>query len=202
MTQGEPAYRDAEVDARLAASMLGCTESDIAESATEIVSTGLWWMIIPVRSLSAMSALEPDQRLIESVCRERGAIGVTTFCPEARANEATYRLRSFAPGQGVPEDPPCGSGNGSTAAYLAKHRYAEHTSSNTSPSKASRLDERVVSTCSASATEMASPCASANTRSKSWKATSGLEDLRLPKGLPSVTLRKVNASRHFSTTNV
>ncbi len=128
MTQGEPAYRDAEVDARLAASMLGCTESDIAESATEIVSTGLWWMIIPVRSLSAMSALEPDQRLIESVCRERGAIGVTTFCPEARANEATYRVRSFAPGQGVPEDPPCGSGNGSTAAYLAKHRYAEHTS--------------------------------------------------------------------------
>ena len=41
MTQGTPAYRDAEVDAGLAASMLGCAESDIGESATEIVSTGL-----------------------------------------------------------------------------------------------------------------------------------------------------------------
>ena len=128
MTQGEPAYRNAEVDAGLAASMLGCAESDIGESGAEIVSTGLWWMIIPMRSLRAMSALEPDQRLIESVCRERNAIGVTTFCPEGQANEAGYRIRSFAPGEGVPEDPPCGSGNGSTAAYLAKHRYAEEAS--------------------------------------------------------------------------
>ena len=125
MTQGKPDYRDADVDPRLAASMLGCAETDIGETPVEIVSTGLWWMIVPVRTLRAMSGLEPDQRLIESVCRERGAIGVTTFCPEAAAEEAGYRIRSFAPGEGVPEDPPCGSGNGSAAAYLAKHRYPE-----------------------------------------------------------------------------
>ena len=128
MTQGAPNYRDAEVDASVAATMLGCREADIGESGAEIVSTGLWWMIIPVRSLRALSTLEPDQRLIESICRERGAVGVTTFCPEAEAEEAGYRIRSFAPGEGVPEDPPCGSGNGSTAAYLAKHRYADEAS--------------------------------------------------------------------------
>jgi PhzF family phenazine biosynthesis protein len=30
------------------------------------------------------------------------------------------RLRSFAPGAGIPEDPVCGSGNGCVGAYLAR----------------------------------------------------------------------------------
>ena len=125
MTQGKPDYRDAPVETKLAASMLGCSESDIDDTGVEVVSTGLPWMIIPVRSLRAMSSLTPDQRLIETVCRERKAVGITTFCPEAASPEASYRIRSFAPGEGVPEDPVCGSGNGSTAAYLAKHRYGD-----------------------------------------------------------------------------
>lgn len=54
-------------------------------------------------------------------------MGITTFCPEAASPEASYRIRSFAPGEGVPEDPVCGSGNGSTAAYLAKHRYPDES---------------------------------------------------------------------------
>ena len=75
-----------------------------------------------------MASLSPDQRLIEKVCREREATGATTFCPEATGAGASYRIRSFAPGEGVPEDPVCGSGNGSTAAYLAKHRYPNESS--------------------------------------------------------------------------
>lgn len=45
--------------------MLGCSESDIDDTAVEVVSTGLPWMIVPVRSLDAMSSLAHDQRLIE-----------------------------------------------------------------------------------------------------------------------------------------
>lgn len=125
MTQGKPSYRDAGVDAKLAAEMLGCDASDIDDTGVEVVSTGLPWMIVPVRKLKAMSSLSPDQRLIEKTCREREAVGITTFCPEAASTEAQYRVRSFAPGEGIPEDPVCGSGNGSTAAYLAKHRYRD-----------------------------------------------------------------------------
>jgi PhzF family phenazine biosynthesis protein len=33
------------------------------------------------------------------------------------------RLRTFAPGEGVNEDPVCGSGNGSVAAFLARHKH-------------------------------------------------------------------------------
>ena len=128
MTQGKPKYRDADVDRDLAAAMLGCDPADIGDTPVEIVSTGLWWMIAPVRSLEAMASLSPDQRLIEKACREREATGVTTFCPEASGADASYRIRSFAPGEGVPEDPVCGSGNGSTAAYLAKHRYPNESS--------------------------------------------------------------------------
>ncbi len=64
MTQGKPKYREAGVDRDLAASMLGCDPADIGDTPVEIVSTGLWWMISPVRSLEAMASLTPDQRLI------------------------------------------------------------------------------------------------------------------------------------------
>jgi len=128
MTQGKPQYRNADVERDLAASMLGCDPSDIGDTPVEIVSTGLWWMIPPVRTLKAMANLSPDQRLIEEVCREREAIGITTFCPDATGDDASYRIRSFAPGEGVPEDPVCGSGNGSTAAYVAKHLYPNESS--------------------------------------------------------------------------
>jgi len=37
---------------------------------------------------------------------------VAALCPDQR---------TFAPGEGIPEDPVCGSGNGSVAAYIAKH---------------------------------------------------------------------------------
>ena len=128
MTQGKPSYRDADVDRDLAASMLGCDPSDIGDTPVEIVSTGLWWMIPPVRTLEAMAGLSPNLQLIEEVCREREAIGITTFCPEAAGADVSYRIRTFAPGEGVSEDPVCGSGNGSTAAYLAKHRYPNESS--------------------------------------------------------------------------
>jgi PhzF family phenazine biosynthesis protein len=53
--------------------------------------------------------------------RETGA-GTTIFCRAAEDPTCTVRLRSFAPGAGVPGDPVCGSGNGCVGAYLARSR--------------------------------------------------------------------------------
>jgi PhzF family phenazine biosynthesis protein len=120
MTQAPPKHRSVPVDAELAARMLGCKATDVA-GPVEVVSTGVDWMIVPLRALAVVSGLIPDLMLIERVCREQQAAGITCFCPEAAGEGISYRLRTFAPGDGIMEDPVCGSGNGSVAAYIARH---------------------------------------------------------------------------------
>ena len=122
MTQGAPSHRPVPVDAALVARMLGCAAADVmAEHPVDVVSTGVAWMIAPLRRLAAIAALKPDLSLIETVCREHKAVGVTCFAPEAAAADCAIRVRTFAPGDGIIEDPVCGSGNGSVAAYIARH---------------------------------------------------------------------------------
>ena len=51
---------------------------------------------------------------------ERLEIGGVTVYGAASAGKAAIHVRSFAPAHGIPEDPVCGSGNISVAAYLRK----------------------------------------------------------------------------------
>jgi len=52
------------------------------------------------------------------------ATGVTVFAPSDDALSKIH-VRSFAPAHGVPEDPVCGSGNLSVAAYV-QSRFGDH----------------------------------------------------------------------------
>lgn len=125
MTQGKPDHRGVPVDAALAAKMLGCPPGAVARHPIEVVSTGVPWTVVPLDALGTIERLEPDLRLIETVCRENKSPGITCFVP---AKDADYRLRTFAPGDGIIEDPVCGSGNGSVAAYVARHLRQGETS--------------------------------------------------------------------------
>ena len=53
--------------------------------------------------------------------------GITVFAergPSSLSGGPRIRVRTFPPGEGVAEDPVCGSGNGSIAAFLARHKHA------------------------------------------------------------------------------
>jgi PhzF family phenazine biosynthesis protein len=121
MTQAPPARRPADVEARTVADMLGCQPGALADYPVEIVSTGVEWLIVPLSSVDAVSNLRPDLSLIDRVCRAQRAVGVTVFCLGARDPICRVKQRTFAPGEGVSEDPVCGSGSGSVAAYIAEH---------------------------------------------------------------------------------
>jgi PhzF family phenazine biosynthesis protein len=102
--------------------MLGRHQNDfVANLPFEIISTGVRWLIIPLSSLKAMRALQPNMTLVEETCRAMGAVGATAFSLETEREGYAVHVRSFAPGLGVPEDPVCGTGNGSVAGYIAKH---------------------------------------------------------------------------------
>jgi len=49
-----------------------------------------------------------------------GVTGVTVFGLDRSATAIGVEVRSFAPGEGVPEDPVCGSGNGCVAALVRR----------------------------------------------------------------------------------
>jgi len=113
------------LDTSTLARMLGCRVRDIADDPVEVCSIGLPWMIARVASLAALEAAKPDQGAIEAICREHGAVGITVYAEGAVLDGCSFHVRTFAPGDGIPEDPVCGSGNGAVAVHLARHLYRD-----------------------------------------------------------------------------
>jgi PhzF family phenazine biosynthesis protein len=82
-----------------------------------IVSIGPRWLTVMLADAAAVRALAPDLGAIAAVSRRLGATGITVFAL-ADSGDHDVVVRSFAPGDGVPEDPVCGSGNAAVGAWL------------------------------------------------------------------------------------
>ena len=81
------------------------------------VNVGPTWIVADLEFAASVLALEPDMARLAALCREQDAVGVTVFGRTGDPNVA-LEVRSFAPADGIPEDPVCGSGNAAVAAYL------------------------------------------------------------------------------------
>lgn len=81
------------------------------------VDVGVVWLITDLSDGRSVDGLNPDLESILKISLETHAAGVTVF---GRADDRAARMhvRSFAPALGVAEDPVCGSGNASVAAFL------------------------------------------------------------------------------------
>jgi PhzF family phenazine biosynthesis protein len=104
--------------------MLGCAEYDLSPLPAEVVSTGIPWLIMELSQPATISALAPDQNLILQECGALRAAGLTVFVEKPGDSTERLRVRTFAPGEGIPEDPVCGSGNGCVAAFLAERKHS------------------------------------------------------------------------------
>ena len=91
----------------------------------EVVSTGFPVMVVPVRTLTAVSAATPNIALINSMCEQHKAHGVMVFSTVTVEPESTVHTRMFAPIVGVMEDPATGSASGALGAYLVKNRVVD-----------------------------------------------------------------------------
>jgi PhzF family phenazine biosynthesis protein len=81
------------------------------------VDVGPVWIVADLGHADAVDSLTPDMAAIAQMSRALGATGATVFGRTGNAS-APIHVRSFAPAHGIPEDPVCGSGNISVAAYL------------------------------------------------------------------------------------
>lgn len=114
MTQPTPTFAPSPPVADLARALRVAVGDILAEPAT--VAVGVGWIVVPLRSLGIVRELTPD---LDGVAKYEGVAGITVFCPEAEDPGCRVRVRSFAPREGIIEDPVCGSGNGCVGAYLA-----------------------------------------------------------------------------------
>jgi len=123
MTQKPPEFGQ-QLEPRRLAAVLGLEPRDIDERLpVEEVSTGLPFMIVPLRTLAVLQRARVNRDAYFELIAGTEAKGILIFCPEARSPANQLSVRVFVEYFGVPEDPATGSGNGCLAGYLARHRY-------------------------------------------------------------------------------
>jgi PhzF family phenazine biosynthesis protein len=115
----EPEFRSpADGEPSMLADALGIPESAVGR--VDIIDVGPVWWTLHLESVDAVRALRPDMDKLLRVLPV-GATGVTVFALSEQPADSDLEVRSFAPAEGVPEDPVCGSGNGCVAAFVRRH---------------------------------------------------------------------------------
>jgi len=106
------------------APFLGLKIEDIDERfPIEEVSTGLSFIIVPLKTLEGVKKCRLNKELFFSFIEKTEAKDVLVFAPETYSPDNHLNVRVFTEYEGIPEDPATGSANGCLAAYLVKHRY-------------------------------------------------------------------------------
>lgn len=103
------------------AEILGLEADDILPSplAPQAISCGLPFLLIPLRSVAAVSRSRVRFDKWEATLKASWAPEMFVFAKDPEGGDAHYRARMFAPGLNIAEDPATGSANACFAGYLA-----------------------------------------------------------------------------------
>ena len=83
------------------------------------IDVGPVWLVVHMDDVDSLRRLEPDMAAVAKLSHDLGVVGVNVFGFPSGDGPAVH-VRSFAPAEGILEDPVCGSGNATVAAYLSK----------------------------------------------------------------------------------
>jgi trans-2,3-dihydro-3-hydroxyanthranilate isomerase len=126
MTQGKFEVKgeidDAHEQAELARA-LGLAIEDFDETLPiQVVSTGLSFLAVPIRSLADLGRCRVNAALLTEIYRRAGGTGCEAFTRETvEIGDARAHARMFAPGDNIAEDPATGSAAGALGSYLVYH---------------------------------------------------------------------------------
>jgi trans-2,3-dihydro-3-hydroxyanthranilate isomerase len=98
----------------------------------EVVSCGVPFLFVPVKSLEAMRAIRFRLDVWERVLRDFAAPHVFVFTQEVVRPDSTVHSRMFAPAMGIAEDPATGAASGPLGCYLVLHGLVQSGSQGSS----------------------------------------------------------------------
>jgi PhzF family phenazine biosynthesis protein len=87
---------------------------NFGKGAPQVVDVGPRWVIVELDTVDVVATLTPDLAVLAAYDRAYQTTGITLF---AENGDGSITVRTFAPLDGIAEDPVCGSGNGALAAY-------------------------------------------------------------------------------------
>ncbi|MFN3692283.1 MAG: PhzF family phenazine biosynthesis protein [Fervidobacterium sp.] len=109
------------------AEMLGINPEDVGDEKYNLlpapVTTGLWDLIVPVKSKKVLFNITPDFEKISDFCRLNEIVSFHVFTLDEE--RALANCRDFAPLYGIPEESATGTANGALGFYLFKHGIIE-----------------------------------------------------------------------------
>ena len=94
-----------------------------------VIDVGARWIVAQLEGPEAVLALRPDLQRLAAHDARAAVTGVTVFGEYPPGAAARLEVRSFAPAQGIPEDPVCGSGNGCVAVFVRETGQLSHLGS-------------------------------------------------------------------------
>ncbi len=123
MEQPLPSFGDEYTERELAANLLSLSLEDLDPTfPIQTVSSGVPFLYIPVRTLSAMKKISFRTDVWEKYFSEDpNTKHIFTFATETEEPQSTVHSRMFAPAMGISEDPATGAASGPLGAYLVKH---------------------------------------------------------------------------------
>lgn len=129
MTQGKFEIKneidDSQEQAEIARA-LGLAVEDLDENLPiQVISTGLPFLAVPIRSLASLRSCKVNASLLAEVYLRASGTGCYAFSRETiEIGAARAHARLFAPADNIPEDPATGSAGGALGAYLVHHGAA------------------------------------------------------------------------------
>lgn len=130
MTQPQPQFLEKVEDTEtlyMVAGALGISNQIMTEAKWPVqgVSTGLPVLIVPVRTLTEIRSIIPNDKAIVDLCSRFGTNGIMVFTTVTVEPYANVHARMFAPVIGISEDPATGSAGGALGAYLVENGVVE-----------------------------------------------------------------------------
>ncbi|ERI91928.1 phenazine biosynthesis protein, PhzF family [Clostridiales bacterium oral taxon 876 str. F0540] len=108
---------------------LSIKHSDLLENyEIQIVSTGHSKVMIGIKSIETLNALQPNYDALSKLSKDIECNGYYVFTVDSESNILVHG-RMFAPAIGINEDPVTGNANGPLGAYLVHHKLVGHDNS-------------------------------------------------------------------------
>lgn len=102
-------------DTDIVLSHLGLTQDQVLKSI--LVDDGPQWLTFQLKTAREVLNLNPNFSLLTDFSAKSGIVGIDVF---GIHEDGSYEARNFAPGDGINEDPVCGSGAGAIGSVLAE----------------------------------------------------------------------------------